>query len=271
MPTDDKAKADRKSISKSLRFEVFKRDSFKCCYCGAEAPKAVLHVDHIEAVANGGTNDITNLVTACADCNLGKSDKPLSENAAVAKSRAQLDELQERSEQLELIMQWRKGLRGLADDRVNKLAEYWNAYIRGHHLNDVGNRALAKLLRLYSIDDICAAMDAAANQYLKFDQSGYPTSESCNLAFNRVGGICRMNRAAEENPDIPQLFYIRGILRNRIPGYFKPYVAMDYLKDARKCGVTIAELTDMAKSVHNWSQFRAAIEALIDDAAGSDA
>lgn len=32
----------RKSISKKLRFEVFKRDGFTCQYCGRMAPDVVL-------------------------------------------------------------------------------------------------------------------------------------------------------------------------------------------------------------------------------------
>ena len=39
--------AKRKNLSKSVRFEVFKRDSFKCQYCGKSAPDVVLEVDHI--------------------------------------------------------------------------------------------------------------------------------------------------------------------------------------------------------------------------------
>ena len=69
--------AKRKPISKKLRFEVFKRDSFTCQYCGKSAPDVVLHVDHIKPVKEGGTNDITNLVTACADCNLGKGARKI--------------------------------------------------------------------------------------------------------------------------------------------------------------------------------------------------
>ena len=46
--------AERKTISKKIRFEVFKRDSFTCQYCGRMAPYIVLEVDHINAVANGG-------------------------------------------------------------------------------------------------------------------------------------------------------------------------------------------------------------------------
>lgn len=47
----------RVPISKALRFEVFKRDSFTCQYCGRSAPEVVLEVDHIVPVSKGGTND----------------------------------------------------------------------------------------------------------------------------------------------------------------------------------------------------------------------
>ena len=70
--------AKRKQISKKLRFDVFKRDSFECQYCGNAPPKHILHVDHIHPVKEGGTNDIDNLVTACQSCNLGKGATPLS-------------------------------------------------------------------------------------------------------------------------------------------------------------------------------------------------
>ena len=84
-----------KAISKRTRFEVFKRDSFKCQHCGKSSPDVVLHVDHIKPRASGGTNDLLNLVTACDTCNLGKSDKELSDSSAVAKQKAQLDALKD--------------------------------------------------------------------------------------------------------------------------------------------------------------------------------
>lgn len=64
-------------VSKRKRFEIFKRDKFTCQYCGRKSPAVVLECDHIQAVANGGTDEIENLVTACFDCNRGKSDAPL--------------------------------------------------------------------------------------------------------------------------------------------------------------------------------------------------
>ncbi len=57
----------------SLRFTVFKRDSYTCQYCGRRAPDVVLHVDHILAWSKGGRTEADNLRTACSVCNLGKS------------------------------------------------------------------------------------------------------------------------------------------------------------------------------------------------------
>lgn len=90
--------AVRKAISKKMRFEVFKRDSFKCQYCGAAPPRVILHVDHINPVKDGGKNDIDNLVTACEPCNLGKGARQLSDVPQNLKDKAAV--VKEREEQL---------------------------------------------------------------------------------------------------------------------------------------------------------------------------
>lgn len=61
-------------ISKRLRFEVLKRDSFTCQYCGKPSPAAILELDHINPRSKGGTDTIDNLITSCSICNIGKSD-----------------------------------------------------------------------------------------------------------------------------------------------------------------------------------------------------
>ena len=64
--TQDDEKPKRKAIGDKLRFEVFKRDQFKCQYCGKASPDVILHVDHINPVSKGGVNDILNLITVLA-------------------------------------------------------------------------------------------------------------------------------------------------------------------------------------------------------------
>jgi len=60
----------------STRLAIYNRDGFCCAYCGAHAEDGiVLTLDHVLAVELGGTNAVTNLVTACLSCNSAKQDK----------------------------------------------------------------------------------------------------------------------------------------------------------------------------------------------------
>jgi hypothetical protein len=61
------------AVSKRLRYEVLRRDNHACRYCGGAAPDVKLVIDHVVPVWLGGTDDPTNLVTACEPCNTGKS------------------------------------------------------------------------------------------------------------------------------------------------------------------------------------------------------
>jgi hypothetical protein len=90
------------SNQKKLRFEIFKRDSFVCQYCGSHPPKAILHVDHIVPVADGGENDEDNLTTSCAACNLGKGARSLKD----VWIDAGLDVVHENDEAHQLLEEW---------------------------------------------------------------------------------------------------------------------------------------------------------------------
>lgn len=68
-------KRKRTHIPRGLRHEVFKRDNYTCCECGATKEDGVtLHIDHIIPVSKGGTDELSNLQTLCKACNLNKSD-----------------------------------------------------------------------------------------------------------------------------------------------------------------------------------------------------
>jgi hypothetical protein len=111
------APAKRKAITKTIRFEVFKRDGFSCSYCGAHPPAAILHVDHIHPVSKGGTNEIDNLVTACEACNQGKSARLLS---AVPQSLAQkAKRIKEREAQLAGYRSAVDAVRARQDDDID--------------------------------------------------------------------------------------------------------------------------------------------------------
>lgn len=67
---------ERAKMNDSLRYDILKRDGFKCVICGASVEDGVkLHVDHIIPISKGGKTVKSNLRTLCSNCNLGKSNK----------------------------------------------------------------------------------------------------------------------------------------------------------------------------------------------------
>lgn len=244
-------KSKRVNLSKKIRFEIFKRDSFTCQYCGGKAPEIVLQCDHIEPVSKGGTDDILNLITACSDCNSGKSDRRLSENSVVEKRHQQLAELQERKEQMEMMFDWQKEMLNIDEEMTNRLARFWNEMTPGYSLNDTGLAMLRKLRQSFTIEEIMQAMKIATEKYYDTD-----------TAWEKLGGICRVRMLEKETPELGRLYYIRGILRNRLT-YFDDRKGLGLLKEALALGANVESLEDCAKEVRNWTQWRRIMEGFI--------
>lgn len=249
--------SNRKGIGKKLRFEVFKRDRFTCQYCGAAAPEAILHVDHISPVSKGGGNDILNLITSCASCNLGKSDRLLSDDSEIARQRAQLEELSARREQLEEMLRWREGLKSIDDDVYEAAADAWAEAVHGYTLNETGERSMRKLLRKFELSVILQAIDKVAGQYLRYTEEG-PTQDSVEYAFSKLGGLCYF-LANPEKASSRELYYIRGILRNRL-SYVNEKMVLGLLSGARDLGADMDEVKSMACTASSWTAFREILE-----------
>lgn len=65
----------RDQIAAAAKMMVMARDGQRCVYCGTlEGP---FHFDHLFPFSKGGTNSPSNLVFACAPCNLSKRDMTL--------------------------------------------------------------------------------------------------------------------------------------------------------------------------------------------------
>ena len=69
-------KHQRSLITEKIRYDVLKRDHFRCVLCGRSAEDGIkLHVDHIKPISKGGTSAMQNLRTLCEECNRGKGAK----------------------------------------------------------------------------------------------------------------------------------------------------------------------------------------------------
>jgi hypothetical protein len=66
-----------RSVNLRLRFEVLRRDGYRCLACGASpatTPGVELQVDHVVPWSKGGESELSNLRTLCSACNQGKSN-----------------------------------------------------------------------------------------------------------------------------------------------------------------------------------------------------
>jgi hypothetical protein len=242
------AMAERKPISKKTRFEVFKRDKFTCQYCGAKAPEVVLHCDHVNPVAAGGDNDIMNLVAACADCNGGKGARKLDDRSAVERQRAQIEELESRREQLEMMLAWRDAAHEETVDTVEEVASRIGER-GGYWPNESGKADIRKWLKRYSLSEILAAMDEAFDHYMKFDGSD-PDQRAWNVAFRKIPVFASMRRQAQDKPYLPRLLYIQGIMRKRSEEPHENFV--DRLEVAIEKGWSVDDLETVAKKTYGW-------------------
>jgi len=179
--------AKRIGISKKTRFEVFKRDSFKCQYCGRSSPDVLLHIDHINPVANKGDNSLFNLITSCSDCNLGKGARVLSDDSAITKQKSQLDELNERRLQLQLLMEWRSELASLKLKTLEYAIQHYRELFNCM-LTDYGKDILLHEIDQFGLSLILEAMDITS---LK-------TNIEPNGRLRYMAGIC-WNKKREQN------------------------------------------------------------------------
>jgi hypothetical protein len=252
------------ALTKKLRFEVFKRDKFTCQYCGKSAPEVVLNVDHIQPKAKSGKDDILNLITSCFDCNQGKKDRLLSDNAVITKQKQQLDLLQERREQLDLLLAWQKELADTSGYELNQVAEYWESISAPFYLNDTGKEKLRKLLRTYGASEVVEAMGLAAQTYFEYADDQL-TDESVERAWSKVGGICATRRKLDKEPHLQQLYYIRGILRNRL-GQIDEVYTLKVLRAQLTWNVSVEDLQWAAKEARSISHWYNLLEGLRNEA-----
>ena len=186
---DEATKNKRKNISKKMRFEVFKRDSFCCQYCGRNAPEVILEVDHIKPVAEGGKNTMMNLITSCRDCNRGKGKRTLDDNTEIKKQKTVLDDLNEKRLQMEMIIQWKTELEELLEKQVDAIEAVILDDPVGYSLVERNRKKLKVLIKEFGFNLVYEAAEIAEYQYYSLIQK-----------MEKIGGICyNLRKKCEEN------------------------------------------------------------------------
>lgn len=187
------------AISKRMRFEILRRDSHTCRYCGDSAPDVKLTVDHVIPEALGGKDEPTNLVTACEDCNSGKSsiapDSPLVEDlnraasiwdAALAKAQQEAQDSFDLKESLIEYFEdeWESTLppyARLPDDYEHSVTWFYSNGLK--------------------VDDLDEAMAITASKRGEISQ-GQMWSYFCGICWNKLRALEKRAREIIENGEL---------------------------------------------------------------------
>lgn len=172
----------RKPLSKRTRFEIFKRDGFKCLYCGATPAQKVLRVDHVKPVAEGGGDEPTNLVTACFDCNAGKGPVPLEQRKHEAGFATDADK--EHAEQIRAWLEVQKEIESARREVSDAVAEHWD-----HHLGPISQEMydrLPKLAREWPIEQLAQAMAITARKLGRMTEYSYRHARDQQRYFHGI-------------------------------------------------------------------------------------
>lgn len=174
----------RKSLSKKLRFDVFKRDEFQCVYCGAHPPSVVLQIDHIHPVAEGGSNEIDNLITSCQPCNLGKGASLLTNVPTTLKEKATL--IAEQEQQLKGYYEVIKEREDRLENETRMILEIIDTNCPNNGMKIDWTRSVKRFLSHLDFYDV---KDAAEIARLKYRYGGKKTFlYFCGICHNRIRG-----------------------------------------------------------------------------------
>lgn len=174
----------RKSISKKLRFELFKRDSFSCQYCGSTPPNSILEIDHINPISLGGDNSIDNLITSCFDCNRGKSNNELGDVPETLKQKA--IEIKEREEQI-------KGYNKIIKSKIERIeSESWKIVESLECSNKIESYSKKRLssiklfLQKLNYYDVLESADITSSKFGNITSGAF--SYFCGICWKKIRG-----------------------------------------------------------------------------------
>ena len=165
------------SVTKRTRFEVLRRDNYTCRYC--RSTEGTLTIDHVTPVSLGGTDDPSNLVACCKDCNAGKSSSsPDSATVAQVKDDA---------------VRWARAraevIKSMQDERekytkpLEAFSDYWACYDKklSYLPADWRPTVTSWIQRGIAVDQLCDAVDIAmGNRSIRLE-----------YVFRYVAGIVR--------------------------------------------------------------------------------
>ena len=181
-------------ISKRTRFEIFKRDGFTCQYCNRKPPDVTLEVDHIDPRAAGGSNAEINLVTACFDCNRGKSDKKLHSTHGRPDADLEFLACAQEIAEAKRFLQAQAELHDIREELIGEIQDHWNRSLQMKG-SVPAEHVILEWVKKYSPDEIVKAIDCFVPQFRRTPWK-FQEAKGFTDAVKYVSGIMRNRRDA---------------------------------------------------------------------------
>ena len=173
----------RVSLTKKVRFEVFKRDGFRCVYCGGMPPNVLLEADHVVPVSKGGTNHIDNLVCSCYDCNRGKSNNELTNLPDSIQTKAEMLKL--KTKQYKELKKLQNDIETLIDAQVSEIHDVYRNAFKKYRLSDKFLLSVRHFVNKLGSDVVKEAMQTACWRHNSDNSIKY----FCGICWNIIREI----------------------------------------------------------------------------------
>ena len=190
------------SLSKKIRFEVFKRDGFKCQYCGQTPPSVTLEVDHINPVSKGGEDDINNLITSCFDCNRGKSNIELNQVPNTLQENKEI--IEERESQYLEYQKLLKKINNRVEKEIKQVTDIFQNYFpKLIPKREFQLRSIKPFIAKLGVISVCESMDISCSKFESMpdrvhtynngwlDKDEAAIKYFCGICWNKVNNTIR--------------------------------------------------------------------------------
>lgn len=174
--------AKRDALGKKLRFEIFKRDSFTCGYCGKTPPDAILEVDHIKPVSKGGTDDMNNLITSCFDCNRGKRNIELKQVPPTLNENLEI--IKEKEDQYNEYQKLLKRINSRINREIEKVNIRYTEFYDGWEFSESFKAGTVKMfIKKLGFNEVMDAIDITGS---KIKDCRHATKYFCGVCWSKV-------------------------------------------------------------------------------------
>lgn len=250
-------KSTRIPITKGMRFEVLRRDNFRCHYCGEESKNTKLQVGHIVPVSMGGSSDISNLVAACHDCNSGKGAKPIDEKHTAQDAKKHLKAQAKKIKEMKRVVDAINLKRQAESSEFEIFATSWVkafgdcGYTVNRNYIDSQRVKVKTKVKAYGIEICCETLASVIEQSI----NSYGESTDQSLCF---GYWMKVVQYGNSNVRM-RMSYLTAIFKNRCPEFEDEDEKRDiyqFVQSKISEGIDIEEIISIAKGINSLSDLK---------------